>query len=251
MGNQYTSSAEKRTKEFIKNYHPEWEYLSGDSIGSDGKITIKHKCGYVVDKSAITIRRKNRILKCEACTKESIAKRKEESRHIKAKKKADALKERKIQRMYKSAKQVSMGVCIQCNSLYIKTQENKIYCSDKCKNQNKYFLKDGYRYLFPLKEVFKRDNGICYLCGELCDWDDYRIVNGVTIYGNRYPSRDHIIPKSKVLDNNTNTWENIRLAHRICNSYKRDLMPPYLEKQGGIVLAPVMALFQTSCERVI
>ena len=81
-------------------------------------------------------------------------------------------------------------------------------------------MKDGYRYKFSLKELYKREHGICYICGGLCRWDDKQIVNEVIVYGNEYPSRDHVIPKSK---GGENSWENIRLAHRICNSRKRDI----------------------------
>ncbi len=80
-------------------------------------------------------------------------------------------------------------------------------------------MKDGYRHLFPLEDVYRKDNGICYICGKVCDWNDYTERNGVIIYGDNYPSRDHVIPKSK---GGGNTWDNIRLAHRLCNSRKRD-----------------------------
>lgn len=81
-------------------------------------------------------------------------------------------------------------------------------------------MKDGYRYKFGLKELYDRDAGVCYICGGLCDWEDKQAVNGVWIYGNNYPSRDHVIPKSK---GGENSWDNLRLAHRLCNSRKRDI----------------------------
>lgn len=70
-----------------------------------------------------------------------------------------------------------------------------------------------------LKGLFIRDKGICSICGKQCDFDDYQIKNGAFVAGNSYPSIDHIIPLSK---GGTHTWDNIQLAHMICNIKKRD-----------------------------
>lgn len=50
--------------------------------------------------------------------------------------------------------------------------------------------------------LIDRDDGICQICKELC-LDD--------------PSIDHIKPVSK---GGTHTWDNVQLAHRICNIKK-------------------------------
>lgn len=63
-----------------------------------------------------------------------------------------------------------------------------------------------------LKKLYNRDNGICQICGMLCDYSG----NG---RGDLYPSIDHIIPMHK---GGGHTWNNVQLAHRICNSNKRD-----------------------------
>lgn len=65
--------------------------------------------------------------------------------------------------------------------------------------------------------VRKKYNGICYLCGEACDWKDGKWENGVFKVGGNYPSREHVIPLSKGGDD---TWSNLRLAHVSCNSKK-------------------------------
>ena len=75
-----------------------------------------------------------------------------------------------------------------------------------------------------LKKLYTRDGGICYLCGKPCDYEDYkRSDKGAFITGRLYPSIDHVKPLSH---GGTHTWDNIRLAHMICNSQKSDRIPP-------------------------
>lgn len=70
--------------------------------------------------------------------------------------------------------------------------------------------------------LFRRDKGVCHLCGGRCDYEDFVVVNGVTICGDWYPSVDHVIPLSK---GGEHSWSNVKLAHRICNSIKGDTAP--------------------------
>lgn len=64
-----------------------------------------------------------------------------------------------------------------------------------------------------LKRVIKRDGGICQLCGKPVDTTSNK--NGrVRSY---YPSIDHIVPMSK---GGGHVWNNVQLAHMICNSRK-------------------------------
>ena len=68
-----------------------------------------------------------------------------------------------------------------------------------------------------LQDLIERDGGVCALCGEPVDANDY-IMDGETfIAGNNYPSVDHIIPLSR---GGCHTWNNVQLAHRVCNSRK-------------------------------
>ncbi len=64
-----------------------------------------------------------------------------------------------------------------------------------------------------LKRVLKRDGGTCQICGEPVDVQD-KTNNRM---GGRYPTVDHIVPISK---GGAHVWDNVRLAHMICNSYK-------------------------------
>lgn len=69
-----------------------------------------------------------------------------------------------------------------------------------------------------IKRLMKRDKGICYLCGENCNLNNYiTLDNGTIVTGESYPSIEHIIPVSK---GGTHTWDNVKVAHRKCNSEK-------------------------------
>lgn len=74
-----------------------------------------------------------------------------------------------------------------------------------------------------LKELFQRDDGVCHICGKSCNWEDYREESGAFIAGDDYPSIDHVIPLSR---GGAHEWNNVRLAHFICNSIKADKASP-------------------------
>lgn len=187
---------------------PQFEYISGYS-GDGCFIYLKCKiCGKTTRKSYESI--KHGCARCENCYAEELKLQREQ--RIEDKKK-EKLRQKRLGKEYA---QMQMKVCPTCGRVFI---GGKVYCSAKCRRHNKWMLKDGYRDLFPLEEVYAKDNGVCYICGRQCDWNDYTIKNGVKIYGNGYPSRDHVVPKSK---GGANEWENIRLACRYCNSVKGD-----------------------------
>lgn len=82
--------------------------------------------------------------------------------------------------------------------------------SERCKAYGVEYDKD-----VTLKKVIQRDNGICQICGRPVDIED----KGDRCVGALYPSIDHIIPLSK---GGGHTWDNVQLAHMICNSIKCD-----------------------------
>lgn len=104
-----------------------------------------------------------------------------------------------------------------------------VYCSSRCalKADNK--TKDNRRRAkiqnamvdkdITVRGLFIRDNGVCQICGEPCDTSDYIIKDGYKVCGNNYPSIDHIIPLAK---GGQHSWDNVQLAHRICNTRKSD-----------------------------
>lgn len=78
-----------------------------------------------------------------------------------------------------------------------------------------------------LKKLYKRDDGICHICGQKCDLEDYWYITGkkgqdIFVAGNKYPVVDHTIP---IKFGGVQSWENVKLAHKICNTRKGDLLP--------------------------
>jgi len=202
---------------FIKERLPDFEYV-GNYKGCEDDVDIKCTiCGTVMTRSMRTVRKGN--VKCRVCEKAE----KEQRELEKIKQQKLLADERKRQRFWsRQFKQIEMKQCPTCREFFI---GNRTYCSNKCQQQNHWHMKDGYRNLFPLEEVYERDGGVCYLCGQPCDWDDFIVKDGVIVYGNNYPSRDHVVPKSQ---GGKNEWQNIRLAHRGCNSRKG--IAPILKK---------------------
>lgn len=56
----------------------------------------------------------------------------------------------------------------------------------------------------------------------MCDWNDFVMKGGTVITGDWYPSVDHVQP---IAHGGTDTWDNVRLAHRRCNYLKSDSPP--------------------------
>ncbi len=68
--------------------------------------------------------------------------------------------------------------------------------------------------------VAKRENYLCHICGGRVDEADFtRTSSGAFVVGPRYPTVDHVVPKSK---GGTHHWKNLKLAHHQCNSHKSD-----------------------------
>jgi len=111
--------------------------------------------------------------------------------------------------------------CVVCGKEFHTWKGRKITCSDKCSRkkkendrQYKGILIDSDISLFELAE---KCDDVCQLCGLTVDWSDYEMKNGQKICGNMYPSIDHIKPISR---GGLHSWENVQLAHRVCNSRK-------------------------------
>ncbi len=120
---------------------------------------------------------------------------------------------------------IALHVCVVCGEVYTATYPLSKYCSNKCKHKA-YRKKDRYKGItvdnnITLKALARRDNNTCQICGGTVDWDDKKTINGTVICGNNYPSIDHIVPISK---GGLHKWDNVQLAHRICNTKKRDIV---------------------------
>ena len=201
-------------------------------------ITVRCRvCGRTFDRQAHVFRDvangtwKNKN-ECPLCRQDRIA---ESRRERSEKKEHDARIIAEFRAESKAAlislqlvERLATRVCRNCGNEYcIETTgyNSKSYCSEKCMKRWAMRIKNDRRLKrmkrrvhdndITLEKLFNNSNGICYLCGKPCDWDD--IVNGNA--GDSYPSIDHVIPLSK---GGTHTWDNVKLAHRSCNLVKRD-----------------------------
>lgn len=209
---------------FIAERQKGFEY-AGNYTGADGTVDLKCKeCGSITTRSMITVRHNN--IKCREC--ERIAKEKQEANKSVLKWfngiVADIRKEEKRIKA-QEREEARWHPCAVCG----KPTKNKYTCSTKCSTKRNNTRKEQRRRIkianalvdedITLEGLYRRDKGICALCGEVCEWDDYEWRGGFKITGNNYPSLDHIIPIAKGGDH---SWNNIQLAHRICNSLKAD-----------------------------
>ena len=119
------------------------------------------------------------------------------------------------------------STCPRCGRTFMALRWGQKFCCSACRNaahsQRRDDVKrantDGPIEEIPLREIYDRDRGRCYICGGRTDWNDYRIVNGFKVVGPRYPSRDHVIA---LHNGGTHTRDNIRLACWECNTLKSD-----------------------------
>lgn len=130
---------------------------------------------------------------------------------------------RKLKFWKKDFNQITLKQCSQCGSIFY--GKNK-YCSKECANKannnrkDKRFGNRKINHLISAKSLYKRDGGICWICGNQCDLNDFKKIkdkngNDCIVCGNNYPSVDHLIP---VCEGGTDTWDNVKLACRYCNS---------------------------------
>lgn len=128
-------------------------------------------------------------------------------------------------------KRVKIKACEWCGKSFKTDIPSQVTCSDECRrkrhnrlssirsdkriNESNLIDKD-----ITLESLYDRDNGICYLCGTKCNYDDISITDeGYYIAGKTYPSIDHVNPLSK---GGKHSWDNVKLAHYRCNTLKSD-----------------------------
>lgn len=196
-----------------------FEYLEGyENFRSIAVVRCK-KCGNVIKKAYQCFYKRTACCQCcEQQRREAL----EEERKVKAQEKKE---QRTLARFIKGTpQQIELKLCANCNALMLK---RGAFCSESCRKKAEYRTKEHVRRIrirgrkhdnnITLHEVYRRDKGVCYLCGELCDWNDYTEQNGVFIAGDRYPSIDHVVA---LASGGTHVWGNVRLAHRWCNTIK-------------------------------
>lgn len=209
----------------IESISSKFEYIAGEN--KDKNIYLRCKdCGYIFKYSKSGIRPSHRsLIICRQCQEILSNKRKEEDRRVKilAREEKAALRMMALNRRREEARQ---HICARCGKEFT-ANPNKRYCSELCRrraqdsrNEHRRRIRiKGYKDNIQLPVLYKRDKGICWLCEDKCEWNDFKIKNGAFVVGERYPSIDHVIPLSK---GGSHTWSNVRLAHKGCNTYKRD-----------------------------
>lgn len=135
----------------------------------------------------------------------------------------DKLKQREIENLI--GKLSKIHNCPVCGNKTMRP----VYCSDSCckKATNKHKEVKRRNVIqsvlidkdITVKGLYKRDKGVCQICGRQCDTTDYVMRGRTFIAGDWYPSIDHIIPLSK---GGEHSWDNVQLTHRRCNYLKSD-----------------------------
>lgn len=226
---RFKNKEKKLEQAFIKNLeqrHPDISYISGYKMQhrSDRrnlKILVKCKITdirfYVYDSH---LRKKK--WKCSICNPSST--------HL------DIFPDDlwKYQLLNQHIQTITFFPCQYCGRAF--EQHNKsCFCSEECrrkyKNLSKQRKKDdrtkqakkngNYDKSITLAKVYKRDRGVCYICGKhLILNDDYNRLDAPTI--------EHVVP---ICRGGTHTWGNVRLACRACNNAKgTKLLKEYIEK---------------------
>lgn len=192
------------------------------------------KCG----NEFIRCRSKHPIV-CPECKQREYEKQRQQRIEDQKRREAERLAE------YKKEKK-----CIRCGDVFHSEYKEAKYCSVQCR-RNAYKarrdarLKQSGRYIGRDSSHRKRakkfgvpyDSSItwrslskklghcnCEICGKPCDPNDNRYGD----IGPLYPSVDCIIPMAK---GGGYVYGNVQLAHHMCNSYLRDLMPDEVSKE--------------------
>lgn len=208
-----------------------FEYVGGFRDGGQLVATIRcAECGYEFV-HGITDMGKN--WQCPSCTEMTLARKNviESIRRISnARERTSRSVDVTIRRMDEAKESLRAYLtdreCAVCGGVFHDVNPRRVCCCDEC--SKKYARKQGrgdfhrhrarkynvaYDGTISLQGVFARDGGVCQICGEPCDWND-REYGGC---GPTYPSIDHIVPFAQ---GGEHTWNNVQLAHFMCNSKK-------------------------------
>lgn len=224
-GRSYCKNARgKSIAERVKDNSVSFVYIGGYK-NCDSMIEVE--CTVCKRRSIIsyqTIRKTDCPARCKLCESDKVAERKAENDRVKAERE----EQRRLRREEREAKEAALleakkHVCPVCGKITTRPK----YCSDQCRNKVLWKNKDHRRRLkiqaafvdddISLEEVFRRDKGICHICGMACDWNDHAWKGNVFITGRLYPTIDHVVPLAR---GGEHSWENVRLAHLCCNSAK-------------------------------
>lgn len=216
-----------------------YDYICG-FYNSHSKVTVRcRECGGIFERMYRVLREKaigtyKNQMSCPHCYRNEIENNRQEKKLPKireaqerARRKAERDSRKAIEQM---AKRLAIHVCQNCGKEYcieLSGYDSERYCSEKCQKRYYNRAKNEKRMKrlksrehdtdITLEKLFERDAGVCYICGKRCDWSDIVEQDGTMIAGDNYPSIDHVKPVSK---GGTHTWDNIKLACRLCNTLK-------------------------------
>lgn len=185
------------------------------------------ECGCTMRYAASALFKHVNCKRCKEIAKQAKDQEIEAQREADRKSKAEAAAERKrIQEQERAARMREVS-CTVCGTLFTTTNPRLFTCSSECSRKRRNTLssrkhdkrvpKDKRINRIDLHDLFKRDDGVCHICGKQCNWNDYTVTDTTIIAGNWYPSVDHIVPVSL---GGADAWDNVMLAHRICNSIR-------------------------------
>ena len=196
------------------------EYVSGYTI-KENPIRVRCLiCGGEFERTYHNITTKGSV-SCPICTERNRAERK-----LKAQAEKERQKQKDKATRWSRTQLLGMRVCVECGELFIPRDVHNIRCSAACTrkaanrsadarlNRSNVIDRD-----ITLHKLFKRDGGICQICGGACEWNDKRMTPTGTVVGNNYPSIDHVIPLAR---GGVHSWDNVQLAHWYCNTIKSD-----------------------------
>lgn len=158
--------------------------------------------------------------------KQELKQKREQERQARKEAYENQLEEWRVAREAQKEANLRKDFCIVCGKEYETYNPAQKTCSKECGKR----LKHAHKHKripksqlvdkdITLEALYKRDFGVCYLCGKPCDWNDKKDM----IVGPTYPSIDHMIPISR---GGLHAWTNVKLAHFECNWKKSDALPP-------------------------
>ena len=233
-------------------------YLGGYKNKKSSLEVQCKQCGHTFKRSIDYIKRER--FECPECKRireaPILEARRQEQERLKTQREEERNRQREEQKQRAEAENAEVlfhmmndknHVCIVCGKRFSKAEFMKDkgltliptspkYCSKECERKHRNKVGNSrpdrrkwrtgnhrhrarkygvpYESGITLAKLIKRDGLRCALCGGMCNLNDH----GWSEYsGATYPSIDHIIPMSK---GGGHTWDNVQIAHMICNSLK-------------------------------
>lgn len=201
-----------------KGYKQECRYCSKDFINYEKRKYCSFECSTNQKKKEKAIRELMHLISlksdCIYCGKEFIKTTYDKKYCTKNCSRLD---------FYYRNKKILERKCKECGNSFSTSDSRMQCCSKECSNKknwrNAYLIRKRraksnglYERDISVNGIIERDGDNCYLCGNKVDRDSHYTSN-------RYPTIEHVVPLSK---GGTHTWDNVKLAHRLCNMYKGD-----------------------------